>query len=211
MNRTVEVACSLAAGAGVTYFLDPTTGKRRRALARDQLVKGRHAFRETYETLSQHVGNRAQGAVARVRGWRRAAEIPHDDVLLARVRARLGRLTEHPRMIEASARDGSVTLRGTVSASEVTGLVKAIARVPGVKDVDAQLDVQRPADAEDPQWAMGQRSDSLRVPGRGVWSPPRPPRSRLVTAGAALTVLAWCLTRWRGSSLRRPSSVTLWS
>jgi hypothetical protein len=30
MKRTVEVACGLAAGAGLTYWLDPTTGKRGR-------------------------------------------------------------------------------------------------------------------------------------------------------------------------------------
>jgi len=171
VKRTLGVAASLAAGVGLMYFLDPTTGKRRRALARDQLVRRGHAVGQVCGSWSHDFANRAQGAAARLRRWRRPEQIPDDDVLLARVRARLGRFMEHPRAIEVTAREGCVTLRGTLAASEseIGRLIKAVRRVPGVVDVNAELDLERPTDASTPRGALAQRVDSLSMSIGRLW------------------------------------------
>jgi hypothetical protein len=94
-----------------------------------------------------------------------------DDVVAARVRATLGRYVSHPRSISVVVHDGRVTVAGPVLAQEVTGFLKAILSVRGVKDVNDRLDVHseagdisglqggRPPAGEPSEWsqAIGRR------------------------------------------------------
>src|SRR6476469_2786950 len=91
-----------AAGAAAMYLFDPRLGHRRRVLVRDQL---RHARNRGIDFLSRS----AYDLVQRGRGWFleasrafREGQI-EDDVLVARVRARLGRCTNHPRLLSIVA------------------------------------------------------------------------------------------------------------
>jgi hypothetical protein len=66
---------SFCAGALAMYFWDPVSGRRRRALFRDQLVHMRHEIEDTAEGLAKDVRNRAQGVAAETRGaMRRTVE-----------------------------------------------------------------------------------------------------------------------------------------
>ena len=65
---------SFCAGALAMYFWDPVSGRRRRALFRDQLVHMRHEIEDTAEGLAKDVRNRAQGVVAETRGAVRRTE-----------------------------------------------------------------------------------------------------------------------------------------
>ena len=51
----------LGLGAAAMYLMDPDQGRRRRALARDQITKARRVIRERASGKARHLGNRAQG------------------------------------------------------------------------------------------------------------------------------------------------------
>lgn len=65
---------------------------------------------------------------------------PTDEVLLARVRSKLGHVVSHPASISVTAQDGLVTLRGPILMSEVDDALMAVRLIPGVTEVDNQLD-----------------------------------------------------------------------
>lgn len=58
---------ALGIGALAMYYLDPTSGKRRRALLRDQVVHARHRVGDYAEGKARYLRDRAQGLVARSR------------------------------------------------------------------------------------------------------------------------------------------------
>jgi len=64
----VRVLGAFAIGALAVYFFDPVSGKRRRALLRDQMVHARHEIGEYAEGTAKDLRNRAQGLVADARG-----------------------------------------------------------------------------------------------------------------------------------------------
>jgi uncharacterized membrane protein len=127
-----------AIGASAMYFLDPQSGRRRRARTRDQLVHARRRLSEARSVTARDLSHRAQGIAAGTRRlWR--AERVSDDVLVGRVRSALGRTVSHPHAIEVAAGDGHVMLQGPVLAREVAPLLRAVRRVPGVRSVADHL------------------------------------------------------------------------
>jgi hypothetical protein len=56
---------ALGIGAIAMYYLDPISGKRRRALLRDQVVHAKHRVGDYAEGKTKDLRNRAQGLVAR--------------------------------------------------------------------------------------------------------------------------------------------------
>ena len=126
----IGAATGAALGAGMMYLLDPDRGRRRRALAREKSGSViRHATR-TVSKMARDLRNRTQGFAAEAR--------PHhepvaDDVLVGRVRARLGRLVGHPHQVDVTVRDGVVTLGGIVARNEFERVIMEIRRVAGVK------------------------------------------------------------------------------
>jgi uncharacterized membrane protein len=107
-----------------------------------------------------------------------------DDVLTERVRAKLGRLVSHSHAVEVSAANGVVTLKGPILKREAGGLVRAIARVPGVCDVVDQLESHEQAgnvpSLQGGRAPVGDRPDVLQA----NWAPAT--RAVVGTAGAAL-------------------------
>jgi ribosomal protein S17E len=55
-------------GAVVMYFFDPVSGRRRRALLRDQVDHARHVIADTAQATAKDLRNRAQGMIAETRG-----------------------------------------------------------------------------------------------------------------------------------------------
>lgn len=66
--RPFEWLAAFAAGAALMYFLDPVSGRRRRALARDQMVHAQHDIAERAQGAVKDLRNRAYGLVAETRG-----------------------------------------------------------------------------------------------------------------------------------------------
>jgi hypothetical protein len=67
-SRPLEWLAALAAGAALMYFLDPVLGRRRRALARDQIVHMQHEIAECTQGAVKDLGNRTYGLYAEARG-----------------------------------------------------------------------------------------------------------------------------------------------
>jgi hypothetical protein len=91
----------LCVGAIAMYFLDPQTGRRRRALVSDQVTHAKTAFIDFQEAKSRDLAYRA-------RGWWSALVSPlhrrddSDEAVNARLRAKLGRQSTSGYMSELS-------------------------------------------------------------------------------------------------------------
>ena len=138
MERNSFLA-GVAAGVALAYVLDPISGRRRRALVRDKVIRAGHRTREAAEGAALDVSNRARGLAAEARSALRPETV--DDVrLIERVRAELGRVANHPRLIEVSAMGGAVTLRGPILADEADRIVREVRSVSGVNAIYDRLD-----------------------------------------------------------------------
>ncbi|HUA84422.1 MAG TPA: BON domain-containing protein [Bryobacteraceae bacterium] len=139
MNTTKTIfwsACLGAAlGAGAMYLLDPDRGRRRRSSA---LERSGSVLRHTGRRAAKFVRdleNRTRGLACS----RQPEDGVNDDVLVSRVRSRLGRLAEHPHRVEVTARNGVVTLHGTVRREEYDRLLSDVRGVAGVLRVENRL------------------------------------------------------------------------
>jgi hypothetical protein len=140
MNRGTIALTSLGLGAGVMYFVDPREGRRRRARLRDVIVHTGHVLEAATGRVSRDIEHRVAGLGARAAASLVTEPPPMDDVLAARVRARIGRLVSHPGAIDVKAGSGRIALSGPVFDAEVEQLVEGVRAVPGVTQVDNQLE-----------------------------------------------------------------------
>jgi osmotically-inducible protein OsmY len=178
---------ALMAGALSMYILDPYAGRRRRVLARDQLVRLQRKAQQNALIAARDLRNRALGTLAEARGYW-AGERVDDAVLAERARSKLGFLVRRPSAIRIEVSEGRVRLAGAVLADEVQQLVRGIASVRGVSEVENRLEVHETA-SEAPGLQgngakpTGQRLDLL----QRRWSPAT---RFLVGASAACLLLA---------------------
>ena len=128
----------MAAGAGLLYFFDPQSGRRRRTLLRDQITKFQNQSSRQLDATVEMAADRAQGAVAEAARHVMPGDAS-DETLVARVRSELGRYVSHPRSVDVSASDGSVTLRGHILSKEIQPFVAKVKGIPGVKSINNQL------------------------------------------------------------------------
>jgi uncharacterized membrane protein len=169
-------------GAALMYFLDPSRGRRRRALVRDQMAHTSRMIRDAAGATGRDVAHRTSGSVASLRALFGG---PVDDhVLVDRVRTRMGRGVSHPHAIDVFAFDGVVTLRGPILKHEVKRLLRAVRRVNGVRDVINELEEHKePGNIPSLQGGSTPSEPRLDVLQRN-WSP----ATRLIagTGGAAM-------------------------
>jgi uncharacterized membrane protein len=178
-------------GVALMYFLDPGRGARRRALVRDKIVHGLHKTEDAAETTARDLRNRAQGMAAEVRG-RFDREDVDDDVLIARVRAAMGRAVSHPSSIAVSVAGGRVTLSGPILAREADELLSSVRSVRGVEDVVDRLEVhERADDVPGLQGGTARRGDEFEL-FQENWTP-----AARVLVGATGGALAFAGTRRR--------------
>jgi hypothetical protein len=136
-----------ALGAGLIYFLDPQSGRRRRAAAGQQLNRvvndcGR-AFNQTGRYVKDLM-NRGRGVAheARSRFGGGAREPVDPETLMNRVRSGMGHVVSNAGAIDVLAdADGCVTLTGRVMAGELDQLLTTVNRLPGVNQIINRLDV----------------------------------------------------------------------
>jgi hypothetical protein len=121
------------------YLLDPHDGARRRALVGDKMNRYSRLARENLSGRIEDARNRSGGMMAELRAQLRLGS-PTDEVLLARVRSKLGHVVSHPAAISVTAQDGQVTLRGPILMSEIDHALMTVQLIPGVTDVINQLD-----------------------------------------------------------------------
>jgi uncharacterized membrane protein len=145
MRERLQIPAGIAIGAGVMYLLDPERGKRRRARMRDRMNSSWHKTNYLLATARRDADHRVQGFIAETRALMSPGPVS-DDVLVQRVRAKLGRYSSHPRALEISAENGKVTISGPILKSEVDTVLSVIENVPGVSEVEPSLEVHESAE-----------------------------------------------------------------
>lgn len=140
MKQGLTMAVGAGVGASLMYLYDPQMGRCRRALARDRLIHVGYCIDDAVDVTSRGLRNRSVGLLAAMRSVFAGEEVD-DEVLAERVRSQLGGLVSHPRAMEVRAEQGCVTLSGPVLRDEMNSLLKGVAAVRGVCDVENHLDV----------------------------------------------------------------------
>ncbi|MDP8974965.1 MAG: BON domain-containing protein [Actinomycetota bacterium] len=128
-----------AAGAAV-YFLDPRSGRGRRARAKDQVQAKLHRTADQAASTATHVENKFQGVTSSVR--QPGGEAPEDDkTLVDKIKSEVlggSEYAGHDVVVEAA--NGLVTLRGQLERPEqMDKLQTAVSAVPGVRQVENYL------------------------------------------------------------------------
>ena len=185
-----DMLIGVGIGATLAYIADPRTGRRRRALARDQFVRATRKTRDALDATARDLANRTSGIVASARG-RWSGERVDDRRLTERVRAVLGRACSHPRAIDVDVMDGVVTLRGPILAGEANGLVEAVCDVRGVQTVANDLTVY--ASSEGVPALQGE--GSLAEPSLDILQSNWAPATQAVVAAAGLAT-AVCIAAY---------------
>ena len=163
-------------GGLLVYFLDPDTGKRRRALVKDRsesLVKDAD---RAIGKASRDLSNRARGAVAEARSRLSLRDVS-DEVLV-------GRVCSFPHLVEVSARNGVIRLRGVALESEHDDFISAISSLRHVSSVRNEIKTYKsPRDIPGVQQGTTRRKE----PAAG-WTPAA--RLGMGVAGAGLALFA---------------------
>ena len=144
MNKGVTLIGGVGLGAALMYMLDPERGKRRRALVQDKVTAAGHKAEDLAGKMTRDVRNRIYGTAAEVKSLFSHEEVS-DDVLVARVRSKLGRHPVHDGALNITANNGIITLRGPVLTDELPKVLRSVRFVRGVKGVDNRLEVHNEA------------------------------------------------------------------
>jgi hypothetical protein len=139
MTGSGKLLSGVLLGAGAMYVLDPDRGARRRSLIRDQGVRASRKLGEGVGAAARDVRNRSAGAAAELSA-RLKRDRAGDEIVQKRVRAALGRVASHPGAIKVSVYNRRVILNGSVPAAELESILRSIARVRGVREVENQLE-----------------------------------------------------------------------
>jgi hypothetical protein len=125
-------------GVAATVLFDPSNGRRRRAQLRDRAIGSWHRGRAELLKRLRDLEHRTLGRVAVVRSAATGTAVD-DDVLVERVRSRLGRLVHHASRVHVELRRGRVILTGAALAEETERLLAQLSRVRGVDGVENHL------------------------------------------------------------------------
>jgi hypothetical protein len=180
----------MALGAGAMYLFDPIQGRRRRARIRDQFYSVVNSGGDFLEKACRDAEHRIHGTVAELTS---AVQGDHadDEVLVERVRSKIGRFVSNPRAIDVSAENGRIILSGPVFADELPGLISAVWRVKGVKDVENRVEAHEEAEnfpgLQGRSRPHGDQLDFLQT----NWAP----ATRLFLGAVGCGLMANCLAR----------------
>jgi hypothetical protein len=186
MNKSTIALTAAALGAAAMYLWDPDRGRRRRARLGEAASHVSHRARAIAGMTTRDMRHRLSGAAARTLDRLVEEEAPADEVLVERVRARLGRLVSHPGAIDVAASGGAITLTGPVFEAEVDQLIDGVAAVTGVTTVESKLEPHRNAAHVSALQGPGPRTVSSLSATWLRWTP----TTRLVAVLAGLALLA---------------------
>jgi len=139
MNKGLAILGSLGIGAGLMYLLDTDKGRRRRARLRDKASHALNESRRSMRITAKDFRNRVRGISAGAKTLVKKTPVS-DEVLVERVRSRMGRVVSHPHSINVTADNGRVTLSGPIFKNEVPRLIVTASSIPGVTGVENVLE-----------------------------------------------------------------------
>jgi osmotically-inducible protein OsmY len=129
-------------GAALTYFLDPSQGRRRRAMFKDRLAATLRRGAARGERVGHAASGKAEGIAQKATHLQEEPKGQPDDVTLARkVETEIFRDAEVPKgQINVNAENGKIVLRGEVGQPEmIRDLEKRARKVQGVSEVENLL------------------------------------------------------------------------
>jgi len=186
-NQMTTILGALSVGAVMMYLMDPSRGRRRRAMLGDQIIKTSHKAQRSGEKTIRDARNRILGILHSLRsGLQRAST--SDAVLAARVRSNLGSLVRRARAIHVDVDQGRVILEGSVGADEADDVIDRLVRMPGVISVVSHL---KAYDAEADMPGFRHRYHAAR------WLPANSPTSRFLTGTTGGILTLYSLLRGR--------------
>ncbi len=149
-NRGLSFFSMLAGmglGAGLMFVLDPDRGRRRRAVARDKVMRfGKDAAWHANKQ-ARNAANHVKGTIAeyqaRVRDRFRDID---DDQLVRRVAAQVGHVVSHPGSLQITVEDGCAVIRGPILRQELDILTKRLDETRGIRHYDLQVDIHESAE-----------------------------------------------------------------
>src|SRR5437588_7740088 len=145
MNRELTLVGAAGLGAGLMYFLDPVLGRRRRVTARDKAGRLIARADDLINKTGRDIAQRSAGLVAEASACLGGKLMVPDDVLVERVRAKMGRVCSHLSALQISARQGRVILSGPILADDVRPVLRAVASVRGVCEVEDRMAIHEEA------------------------------------------------------------------
>jgi gas vesicle protein len=138
----ISAVIGALSAATVTYFFDPSHGRKRRAQLKDRIGRWQRISVFFTDRQVRNLRNHAVGWVASIASQFTKREIPEDEKLQNRIRSAMGRITNHPSAIEVSVNSGIVTLHGNVLSTEIEPLVRRIKSLRGVQRVINRLETK---------------------------------------------------------------------
>jgi osmotically-inducible protein OsmY len=141
MRTPISFALGLAAGAAAAHFLDPDSGRKRRATMRDQAQsKASHAA-SAMQTQATHAAHSAKGAVASSIPTGTRLEDADDVTLAHKVETEIFRSADAPKgSVSVDVQAGVATLRGEVAEQRwVDKLADDAGHVDGIQGVQNLL------------------------------------------------------------------------
>lgn len=141
MSHARDLALGVAIGAALMFLLDPRGGSARRARVRQKSARAAHEIETAVGIGTRDLSRRVRGIASVAFGKRRPADVP-PDVLVARVRSKLGRLSSHPHAVQVESKgDGAIVRKGPILRAELERVLSGLARVRSVHEIDNELDV----------------------------------------------------------------------
>lgn len=179
---------SFVVGAGLMYLLDPDRGNARRARIRNALLHATKVESNLLRKGLRDAQNRAQGMTMRAR--RVFSEPAEDQVVLGRIRARLGRAVSHAHAhaIDIEVTGGRAILRGPVLAGEADAILGCVRGTAGVRELVDRL--ERHVTAGAIQSLQGERVERRRL----IW----PPAAQVGAIGAGALLVGYGVLVKRG-------------
>lgn len=141
-NLRLSPTTNIGIGSIGMYYLDPHRGAKRRALLVERFIHGKHKTQDLLNKASRDLVNRGQGIVAKAQSFYKPANVS-DEVLIARVRSKLGRYVSHPHAIVVHADQGKVTLSGLILEPEIAPLLFRLNRMTEIKEVVNHLETHK--------------------------------------------------------------------
>jgi hypothetical protein len=190
LDRVKQSLALVGISSGFIYLFDPNLGKRRRSLLRDKVTHARNKIRKSAEIALRDIEHRLYGAFCELRAKLRGRDTS-DEVVVDRVRSKLGRYISHPSSIEVHVRDGCVTLSGPVLAAEVADLLRAVKSVEGVQEIKNLLNVHVSSENISALQGGRKRGSEPAEWMQANWSP----TARLVAGTAGTLLMLNCIAK----------------
>lgn len=135
----LALTAGLGLGAGLMYLCDPDRGRGRRSQLKGEASGLLHRGEDQIEKHGKDLFNRVRGFAVKVAEEIAPEEQPTDELLLERIRSRMGHIVANPHGIQVRVENGVVTLEGKLDHPERHHLKEEIRAIPGVKKLNAHL------------------------------------------------------------------------